>query len=174
MSNTFAPAPPWRRLFAAVYDGLVLLGLYMATLLLEMIVRENLLGLARNHAALQLLLFAVGLGFFGWFWVHGGQTIGMRAWRLKVRRLDGAGLRWPVAMVRYSVMIMSWGVVLLPTLLTLPRYADHAQLQAAALACGLLTLAVTALMHVEGRRRAPCDWAAGSEVVVMPRSASPT
>ncbi|MCC2658282.1 MAG: hypothetical protein K0Q76_3390 [Panacagrimonas sp.] len=168
MSQTFVPAPPWRRLFAAFYDGLVLLGLSMAALLFEMIVRENLLGLGKHYAVLQLLLFGVGLGFFGWFWVHGGQTLGMRAWRLQVRRLDGAALRWPIAAVRYTVMIATWGVVLQPALLALPRYAGHAQLQAAALACGLLALGAAALMHVEGRRRAPCDWAAGTEVVVTP------
>jgi uncharacterized RDD family membrane protein YckC len=167
MSQTFVPAPPWRRLFAAFYDGLVLLGLSMAALLLEMIVRENLLGLGKNFAVLQLLLFGVGLGFFGWFWVHGGQTLGMRAWRLQVRRLDGAALRWPIAAVRYTVMIATWGVVLQPALLALPRHAGHAQMQAAALACGLLAFGVAVLMHVEGRRRAPCDWAAGTEVVVV-------
>lgn len=169
MSQTFVPAPPWRRLFAAFYDGLVLLGLSMAALLLEMIVREHLLGLAKNVTALQVLLFAVGLAFFGWFWVHGGQTLGMRAWRLQVRRLDGAPVRWPIAAVRYAVMIASWAVVLLPVLPALPRYADDAPLQAAALASGLVALTVVALMHVEGRRRAPCDWAAGTEVVLTTR-----
>lgn len=168
MSQPFAPAALWRRLFAAVYDGLVLLGLSMAALLLEMIVRENLLGLGRNATVLQVLLFVVGLGFFGWFWVHGGQTLGMRAWRLQVRRLDGAPLRWPIAAVRYTVMIVTWGVVLQPTLLGLPRFAGHTQLQAAALACALLALAIAALMHFEARRRAPCDWAAGTEVVLAP------
>jgi uncharacterized RDD family membrane protein YckC len=163
-----APAPLWRRVLASVYDGLVLLGLCMAALLLEMIVREKLLGLGKNLAVLQLLLFCVGLGFFGWFWVHGGQTLGMRAWRLQVRRLDGAALRWPIAAVRYTVMIATWSLVLPPCLLGLPRYAGDAQLQATALACGLVALALAALMHFEGRRRAPCDWAAGTEVVMTP------
>lgn len=168
MPQISAPAPWWRRLLASIYDGLVLLGLCMAALLLEMIARETLLGLGKNYAVLQLLLFGVGLGFFGWFWVHGGQTLGMRAWRLQVRRLDGAPLRWPIAAVRYAVMIATWALVLFPILLGLPRYAANPPLQAAALACGLATLALAALMHFEARRRAPCDWAAGTEVVLVP------
>ncbi len=168
MSQILAPAPLWRRLFASVYDGLVVLGLCMAALLLEMIVRENLLGLAKNVNVLKVLMFGVGLGFFGWFWVHGGQTLGMRAWRLQVRRLDGAALRWPIAAVRYAVMIVTWGLVLPPALLGLPRYAGDSSLQAASLACGLVALALAALMHFEARRRAPCDWASGTEVVVLP------
>lgn len=168
MSQSPVPAPLWRRLIAAVYDGLVLLGLWMAALLLEMLVRENLFGLGKNFTVLQALMFGVGLAFFGWFWVHGGQTLGMRAWRLQVRRLDGAPLRWPISAVRYTAMIATWGLVLTPTLPALPRYAGNTQLQAAALVCGLAALAIAALMQFEARRRAPCDWAAGTEVVVTP------
>lgn len=39
--------------------------------------------------------------FFGWFWTHGGQTLGMRAWRLKVVRRDGASLSWIDAAWRF-------------------------------------------------------------------------
>ncbi len=167
MSNLIVPAPLWRRLFASVYDGIVLLGLNMAALLLEMLVRENLLGAAKNASFQKGLLFVVGLGFFGWFWVHGGQTLGMRAWRLQVRRLDGAALRWPIVLVRYSVMLATWLAVLMPSLLGIPRYAAMPGIEAAALACALASLAAAALMLVESRRRAPCDFVAGTEVVVL-------
>lgn len=169
MSNLIVPAPLWRRLLAALYDGMLLLGLSMASLLVEMLVRDNLLGLEKNTTWLQGLLFALGLGFFGWFWVHGGQTLGMRAWRLQVRRLDGAPLRWPISAVRYTVMLASWLVVLMPSLLAIPRYAAMRAIDAAALACTLLAVAAAALMLVEARRRAPCDFAAGTEVVVTPK-----
>ena len=169
MSNLIVPAPLWRRLFASVYDGLVFLGLIMSTLFVEMLVRENLLGMAKNMTWLQGLLFGVGLFFFGWFWVHGGQTLGMRAWRLQVRRLDGAPLRWPIATVRYTVMLATWLAVLMPSLLGIPRYAAQPGIDAAALACVLLSIAVAALMLVESKRRAPCDFAAGTEVVVVPK-----
>lgn len=169
MSNLIVPAPLWRRLCAAVYDGLVLLGLWLAALLIEMIVRENLLGLPRHDVWLQLYLFGTGLVFFGWFWIHGGQTLGMRAWKLQVRRLDGAALRWPVCAVRYSVMIVTWMAVLAPSLLGLPHFAAMALVQPVALVGALLALAAGALMLIEARRRAPCDWAAGTEVVVVPK-----
>ena len=29
-------------------------------------------------------LLAVSFLFFGWFWTHGGQTLGMRAWKIIV------------------------------------------------------------------------------------------
>ena len=33
-------------------------------------------------------------GVFCGFWTHGGQTLGLRAWHLRVVREDGAPLRW--------------------------------------------------------------------------------
>ena len=38
----------------------------------------------------DVLLVLVSLSFFGYFWSKSGQTIGMRAWRMQVRRLDGS------------------------------------------------------------------------------------
>ena len=41
---------------------------------------------------LPLLMLAVAWAFYGWFWLHGGQTLGMRAWRLKLVTDDGRPL----------------------------------------------------------------------------------
>ena len=46
--------------------------------------------------------------FFGWFWTHGGQTLGMRAWRLKVTTEDGKGLNWSRAFLRFLLAGLSW------------------------------------------------------------------
>ena len=32
--------------------------------------------------------------FFGWFWTHSGQTLGMQAWRIKVQNEDGSAINW--------------------------------------------------------------------------------
>lgn len=165
------PAPLWRRLIASVYDGLLLLGLWLAAALVELIVREQLLGLPRHWAWMQLYFFAVGLVFFGRSWTRGGQTLGMRVWRLQVRRIDGAALRWPIATLRYAVMLATWMAVFAPALLLIPRFADNANTLAAAFACAVLSLVSAALMLTEARRRAICDWAAGTEVVQLPKTA---
>ncbi|MGQ0698647.1 MAG: RDD family protein [Panacagrimonas sp.] len=171
MSKLIVPAPLWRRLMAAVYDGLLLLGLWLVAALLDVIGRDQLLDMARHTLWMQLFFFAVGLAFFGWFWVHGGQTLGMHAWRLRVRRVDGSALRWPIAAVRFSVMLATWMMVLAPTLLLIPRYAASPTVQPIALVCMLATIAAAVLMLTEARRRAPCDWLAGTEVVEIPKAA---
>ena len=101
-------APLWRRLAAALYDGLLMLALWMGALLLDVMIRDSLLGLPTSIAYLQALVLLIWLGFFGWFWTHGGQTLGMRAWKLRVQMSDGRELRWPTAIARYGVAWLSW------------------------------------------------------------------
>lgn len=163
------PAPLWRRLMSALYDGLLLLGLWFAAALIDLLVRDQWLGIARHWGWMQAFFFAVGLAFFGGSWTRGGQTLGMRVWRVQVRRLDGAALRWPLATLRYAAMLATWMAVLAPTLLLIPRLAQEASIQSLALACLLLSLVSGVMMLAEARRRAICDWIAGTEVVELPK-----
>jgi uncharacterized RDD family membrane protein YckC len=161
------PAPIWRRCAAAVYDGLLLLGLWMVALVIDTVVRD-LFGLDRNWAALRAYLFVVGLGFFGWSWTHGGQTLGMRAWRLQLRRADGAALRWLDAALRYAVMLLCWGIALMPAFLQLPQLASRPGAGLMAATALILTALVLLWMRLDARRRGPQDWLSRSEVVLIP------
>jgi uncharacterized RDD family membrane protein YckC len=160
------PAPIWRRFAAAVYDGLLLVGLWMVALVIDTLVRD-LFGLDRNWAALRAYLFLVGLGFFGWSWTHGGQTLGMRSWRLRVLRADGAPLRWLDASLRYALMLLCWGVVLTPALLQLPQLA--ARPNAATIAIATLIASVMGLLwtRLDARRRAPQDRLSRTELSLV-------
>ncbi len=53
----------------------------------------------------------MGVGFHLWFWTHGGQTLGMRAWRLRLVSDDGDKVTLRQALVRYAVAILSWLVL---------------------------------------------------------------
>jgi len=141
MSAVVLPAPLWRRLAAALYDALLLAAIWMAATFV-FVVASDALRVSRDTHLFQGYLFLVGLAFFGWFWTHGGQTLGMRAWRLQVRRTDGAPLRWLDAAVRYAMAYVAW----------LP------------LGIGVLWCAVDA------RRRAWHDMGSGTEVVLLPRT----
>ena len=143
MSELPLPAPLWRRLAAALYDVLLLLGIWMAADLVLVMV-SGLAGFALTPALVRALLFFVSFGFFGWFWTHGGQTLGMRAWRLRLRRDDGQPMRWPTAMLRFAAAIPSWGLAGLGMLWCL----------------------------VDRQRRSWHDLIAGSEVVVEPKKVS--
>jgi len=95
----------WRRLAAMLYDTLLL----FAVLVLATIVWLPFTG---GEAVENRLLFpwlmVVSFFFFGWFWTHGGQTLGMKAWRLRAQSYDGYQLTWLQALIRFSVAILSW------------------------------------------------------------------
>ena len=143
----------------------------MVAALIDTWVRDALNDLARTRLAFQLLLFVIGLGFFGYSWTHGGQTLGMRVWRLRVRRGDGAALRWPIAGLRYAVMLLTWFAVLLPALLQIPSLAARLHAERVMIAGLAYSAFAILLMLLDRRRRAPCDWAARTEVIVEPKTA---
>jgi uncharacterized RDD family membrane protein YckC len=165
------PASPWRRLAAACYDGLLLLALWMVTLLASLFVHQ-LFGLQRDDQVNSLCLFLTGLIFFGWSWTHGGQTLGMRSWRLQLLREDGLPVRWPVALVRYTLMLTSWlialAVLVLPLLpaavaASVPYRAEVAE------GCAAYTVVAVLLLLLDGKRRAYYDRLTSTEVVLLPR-----
>jgi uncharacterized RDD family membrane protein YckC len=170
MSDLIIPAPITRRLAAAVYDGLLYVALLLACLLLSVILRDAL-GLAPSIAAwnryCKTVFLLVGLGFFGWFWTHGGQTVGMIAWRLQLRRDDGAALRWPVAAIRYAGMLLFWVLALAPGVLALPSGIVGNNISVAA-AGGTLTVLNLWWTLMDSRRRTLYDRLSSCEVVLLP------
>ena len=54
-----------------------------------------------------MALFAVTATYFVASWSRGGQTIGMRAWRLRVVSADGSTLPWPRALLRFALALPS-------------------------------------------------------------------
>lgn len=116
MHKTPAPAPPptvslARRFAALAYDALLLLALlFIATIPWAVAARgEPLAPLGRM--AYQLYLIGVSGLFFAWFWTHGGQTLGMRAWRLRVTADAGGAVTPRHATVRFAIGIVSLGLL---------------------------------------------------------------
>ncbi len=108
-SDTPAPAGLLDRLAALLYDALLLLALlFVATALLLPFTRGE--ALQPHNPFYSTYLLFISFFFFGWFWMHGGQTLGMRAWRLQLRRLDGKPLTWWHALLRFLTAIPSWAL----------------------------------------------------------------
>jgi uncharacterized RDD family membrane protein YckC len=95
-----------RRLAAIFYDSLLLLAVLFVAAGLALLVNGGKPIASGNpfYSAYMLLLIFL---FFAWFWVHGGQTLGMRAWRFKVIRDDGQPLTWSDALKRFLLAILS-------------------------------------------------------------------
>lgn len=116
-----------RRLLAISYDSLLLFAiLFVATALLLPFTRGNAIH-SGNHLYL-LYLITCGYLYFTWQWCHGGQTLGMRAWKVRLVNAGGGTVSWPVATRRFLLALLSWlfaGMGFLWSLLDPEKLAFH-------------------------------------------------
>ena len=107
-SEQFPRASFFRRLGSWVYDALIAVSVYMVAgavsfaifaLLVNIGIvprngEEHVISIMQNSLIYTWLNEAWKLGwvsfFFIYFWARSGQTVGMKAWRLKVQNLDGS------------------------------------------------------------------------------------
>ena len=97
-----------RRLGAMLYDGFLLAGVMIVAAIPLPFFQSAADASAWVRVLIQIYLVLVCFLFFGWFWTHGGQTLGMRAWRLQLCRIDGQNLAWSTAVVRFLSALLSW------------------------------------------------------------------
>ena len=120
-----------KRLVVMAYDGLLLFSLLFFTsaicmLVFNLLAPESLyvdsskleahklasfteLGRLLAFGIVALNSLAVSFFFYGWFWTHGGQTLGMRVWHLYLTKPDGKFIGWSLAAKRYLLALLSWG-----------------------------------------------------------------
>ncbi len=103
--SNYPPASLMRRLGAMFYDSLLLISvLLLATGLAVLITKGSL---DSHHPIFRSYLFLVCFAFYAGFWMHGGQTLGMRTWRLRVQRMDGQPLTLWQVLLRFLCAIPS-------------------------------------------------------------------
>jgi uncharacterized RDD family membrane protein YckC len=99
-----APASLRLRLFALVYEGILLFAVvFVASWLF--------IGLARDaqqgplHLAFQVYLVSVCGAYFMYCWVRSGQTLPMKTWRMKLVMASGEPVTMRAAFLRYVVAV---------------------------------------------------------------------
>lgn len=157
-----SPAPAWRRFAAIVYDVLAVVAIVMVVgLLAQMATGGRLFDdhgrmLTWWYQPLQGLVVAT---YFLLSWMRGGQTLGMRPWRIRVTDAKGAPVEWKRALVRLVVAALPLTLVLI-----YPLTSMKAALWAPVI--GWLVLLVPSLF--DRRRRAIHDMVAGTELRRLP------
>lgn len=113
ITATQEPVGIARRLGALFYDSLLLLALlFLATALALAATRG---ALDSSGWAYRTYLLLVIFAFYTGFWTRGGQTLGMRTWRIRVERLDGNLPRWWQSTARLALALLTLGIGLLWT-----------------------------------------------------------
>jgi uncharacterized RDD family membrane protein YckC len=96
-----------RHLAAVIYDLLLLVAvLFVATALILPL--NGGAAFSAQQIIYPIYLLVISFLFYGWFWTHGGQTLGLRAWHMKVRTVNQTNMSWKQAVLRFIAAIVSW------------------------------------------------------------------
>ncbi|MCP5079238.1 MAG: RDD family protein [Psychromonas sp.] len=124
--QTCPRANVFKRLGAYLYDLFALAAVLMFAVIFAIliVIIGNNMGLI-NLSAYQdiadylgknsLFITYLGLvivGFYGYFWSKGGQTIGMKAWHLRVQNSDGSNISFTQALIRMATSAFGLGNIL--------------------------------------------------------------
>jgi len=116
INNT--PAPLWRILAAMAYDSILVIAIWMVVtfIILSFFGVENARTLEGEAVVLDPIyknitftaMIVSAWAFYGWFWTHSGQTLGMQAWRIRVVSKQGQPITVAQSVVRFGAAMVSW------------------------------------------------------------------
>jgi len=112
----------FRRLFAIFYDCFLLAAILFIAAAVAMAINQGkaIETDSSFRPIYMIIMFAICYLYFSWFWINGGQTLGMKTWRIQLRHADAdKNVDWMTASVRFFTAIFSWGVFGLGFLLSL-------------------------------------------------------
>ena len=103
-----------RRVSAGVYDFIVLVAIWIVFLLpVQALANETILP---QWLTLSIIVLITEI-FFSYFWFYGGQTIGMRAWKIQLVQNDNSPLTFFQASLRLPLNIVTLAPFLVPLFL---------------------------------------------------------
>ena len=95
----------FRRSAALIYDALLLFAAFFLVTAIAIWLNE---GENVPGAWLRWFFLVTMYLFFSWFWLHGGQTLGMRDLRLRLVDKNGLPPTLKAVTVRFIAAIVSW------------------------------------------------------------------
>jgi uncharacterized RDD family membrane protein YckC len=108
------PAVRWpgilRRLASMGYEGLLLAAVLAVLLVLPHVLLGAFAHRLASAVVVQTHCFLVLLIYFLWFWGHGGQTLAMKTWHIRLVSRDGLAVRPAQAFLRY---LLCWPSIIL-------------------------------------------------------------
>lgn len=100
LDNGFFSPTRARRLAALVYESMLLFGVVFIAGYFFDTLTQSKHALMLRHERQAWLFFVLGL-YFVWCWRHGGQTLAMKTWHIRLIREDGDRITLVQAILRY-------------------------------------------------------------------------
>ncbi len=100
-------AGPVRQLLALFYDAWLLAAVFMVASALTLPLTHGE-PVEPGNPFMTTYIFFVWYGFYAWFWTHGGQTLGMRSWKIKLLSETGEAVGLWNTLLRFLSGIPAW------------------------------------------------------------------
>jgi len=103
----------FRRLFAIFYDSFLLIAILFVVSGIATALNHGKAVEAGNilYPLMVFIIFSLSYLYFAWFWVHGGQSLGMKTWQIQLQSIDGETVDWKTTTIRFVTALFSWGIV---------------------------------------------------------------
>lgn len=108
-SAQYLPATLRRRFGAIAYDYVILIAV-----LLVATAFWTAAGVTERHAyypAYVAFCYLTVFLYFGWCWTHGGQTVGMKVWKIQLASTRPAEFSWIRAAARIGIAALSFALL---------------------------------------------------------------
>lgn len=171
------PASILRLLGAWIYDFMLLCAVWLLAGIVYIIPAQmfvhvdssNTQNLSTTHFSGPLFysyLFIVTWFFFAWFWRHGGQTLGLRSWSLRLQSDLEHGISWTQTLLRFFAAGFPWVVSLF-----LYARLSHGALENSPWLYAVFLIGFIGLFWklVDKEKRSIQDIFSDSHIVVVPR-----
>ena len=120
--HTYAPVSLFKRLLSIIYDLFLLIAICFIVAVTMSIFTTFLMNDGNaiteehpfyliNQIFMLITIFVTGFLFYIWFWSHGGQTLGMKTWMLRLVSENGAAIDKKQAATRALAAVLSWSVL---------------------------------------------------------------
>jgi uncharacterized RDD family membrane protein YckC len=102
----------FRRLFAIFYDGFLLTAiLFMVAAIANAFNQGQAIEPGNAfYPVFVFIIFTLSYLYFAWFWIHGGQTLGMKTWQIQLQSISGNKVSWKTTAIRFLCAIFSWSI----------------------------------------------------------------
>ncbi len=109
MTNNFfhdcPPASLFKQFAAMLYDSLLIFAvLFLATAIALIFNRGEAI---ESSPLFSLYLLSILFSFYAWFWHRSGQTLGMRAWKIRIVSELGGNPGWGSSYLRLVFALVS-------------------------------------------------------------------
>jgi uncharacterized RDD family membrane protein YckC len=107
----------FRRLFAIFYDVFLLTAILFIVAAIAMMLNNGKAIETSDSFRPAYIIFMLSICYlyFSWFWIHGGQSLGMKTWRIQLQSCDpeqnsNRPIDWKISAIRFFSAIISWSV----------------------------------------------------------------